>query len=738
MIKIPDIIQLNDYKPKRFLRIIIVIQLWMLGVVTLNFMSYEIPILSKVIAFIYLTFVPGIIIIRLLNLHRLGVGVTILLSVGLSISFIMFSGFILNFVLSFLKFESPLSYTNVVIFIITLVAILSILSYRINKFYHSELPPLQISSLALYLLLLPVVSILGTYLINFYNNNILLLILIVLIALIPFLVALNKIPSELYSLSLVVIAISLLFHYSLISMYLTGWDIHTEYYTYKLVVNNAYWNSNMYSNINGMLSIAILPVVYSYFLKMEGGWIFKIVYPIIFSLVPLGLYNIYQNQIKSDKIAFYSVFFFMSFFTFFQDMLSLARQEIAELFFVLLIYLMVQDTLNKNIRNALLLIFGVSLITSHYGLSYIFIILMIIMYLFSKDQIINLKIKGLTLPEFNLKKLTLNYFVAFYIIFALLWYLTVSSSSTFESIVNIGDQVYTSIFTEFFNPENRDRNVMMALGMAKPEVSSFGREVYRGLQFITQFFIIIGFFKIIINREFTKLKAEYFYLIVASLIILFLSTLPYSAKFLNMTRIYHIALVALSPMFIVGGIFVIEKAMKIINIKNYLKQNHVISILVLGIMIPYFLFNTGFVYEITNDVPTSIPLGMERMKNDNITKVDFYNSYIPEQDVYSASWFSQNKDENKSIYSDRDSKLHVLNSYGMTPQFKIYSSFKESKNYEHDLSLGNYYIYFNMFNVHHNMFVDSNGYKFKTSIFSPIFNKSSKVYSNGYGEIYMK
>lgn len=737
MIKIPDIFQLNDWEPKKFLRMMVAIQLMMLGIIGLDLIGLDIPILRQVVGFVYLTFVPGIIILRLLRLHRLGIVETILLSTGLSISFLMFSGFFLNLILPSLNIDSPLSFWNVVISITALLTLLSVLSYRIDKFDMYELPPLKISHSALYLILLPILSIVGTYLVNFHNNNIALMILIVLIALIPVLVAFNKITSDLYPLAVIVIAVSLLFHRSLISMYLTGWDIHNEYYFHKLVVDNAFWNSQIESNINAMLSIVILPAIYSYFLKLDGAWVFKIVYQIIFSLVPLGLYYVYRHQIKSDKIAFFSVFFFMSFYPFFTEMPSLDRQEIAELFFVLLLFLMVQETISKNIRNILLLVFGASLVTSHYGLSYIYIILIIFIYLISIGTIRNSKLKLWILPEFNLKKQTLKYFAVFFIVFALLWYIYVSNSSAFKSIVNIGNHIYTSIFTEFLNPENRDPNLLIALGIKDPVVPSFGREIHRYLQFITQIFIIIGFFKIIINKEFIKLKAEYFYLIAASLAILLLSVLPYSAQTLNMTRIYHVTLIALSPLFIIGGVFIIEKLIIKIKIKNEINQNHIILILILTVLVPYYLFNTGFVYEMTNDVPFSMSLGMERMKNDTFTKVQFYNTYTPDQDVYSAMWFHNNRNITKTIYGDRDSGLNVLNSYGMIPRNTLFAPFRGSDLYT-PLFRGGYYLYLRKFNVCDDVFVVSSTFEVNTTVISPLFNESSKVYSNGCGDIYTK
>lgn len=303
--------------------------------------------------------------------------------------------------------------------------------------------------------------------------------------------------------------------------------------------------------------------------------------------------------------------------------------------------------------------------------------------------------------------------------------MNVSGSSAFNSIVNIGDNIYSNIFGEYLTPKNTDRNVLVAVGVADPVIRSVWREVYRVLQFISQFFMIIGFFKIIIYRDNSKLKAEYFYLIVGSCVILLLSILPYAAKTLNMTRIYHIALLAISPLFIVGGIFVIENLIKPINFKNIFRNDHVIVILILGVLIPYFLFNTGFVFEMTKDSPTSMPLGMERMKIDNRTQTDFYNSYVPEQDVYSARWYHKNS--NEIIYGDRDSLL-VLRSYGMTRYtLNIFNRYKPIK----------YNIFLRKLNICDNIVI-KRGKKIELSDISSITNNLFKVYSNNCGEIYKK
>src|SRR4030043_803331 len=114
---------------------------------------------------------------------------------------------------------------------------------------------------------------------------------------------------------------------------------------------SAHWNpvfafpsDEGYGRYNAMLSITILPTVYSNMLGIDETWVFKIIYPLIFALVPVGLYLLWQPYI-GKKLSFIAAFVFMAQSTFFTEMIALNRQMIGELFFVLLLLVL----LNKEI-----------------------------------------------------------------------------------------------------------------------------------------------------------------------------------------------------------------------------------------------------------------------------------------------------------------------------------------------------------------------------------------------------
>ena len=778
-------LQMNDWEIKNFLKVVLAIQFAMWGAIGLDAIGLQIPLLRQLIGFIYLSFVPGIIILRILKLHKLGSIETLLYTVGLSIATLMLTGLLMNTVYPFFGIPGPISITPLIITISVVVLVLCVLCYIRDKDI-SDLNYIDIKNVlsppALFLCLIPFLSIFGTYLVNFHHDNILLMFLIIIIALIVILIAFGKfIPKELYPLAVLMIAIALLWHKSLINMYLTGWsDVHFEYYFYKLTEMNSYWDWTIPGNTNAMLSVTILPSIYSYLLDIDGVWIFKIIYPFFFAFVPLGLYHLYQKQ-TDDRTAFLSVFFFMSFAAFYCVMISLVKQQMAMLFFVLLILSMRDKKIDAPKRAALSIIFSVSMVVSHYGTTYItiFYILMACFLLsFMKNATINrfwqslrakvnkYEIMRRILQSSNVNgnsenairensKTITETFIILYSVMAVSWYMYVSSSTAFNSIVHIGDHVYYSIYTDFFNPAAREGIVMSAIGIHEP-AQSLARFINRYIFHATQLFIIIGVIRLLIQRNKMKFEREYIAMtLVSTVIILMCLMLPFFSGKLHMDRIYLILLLFLSPFCILGGETVFKGILKLFRLVSsrfkqkqacasdqrwYSKRdngysdvtsniNKMYVLLVFIVLVPYFLFNTGFVGEVTGDVLISISLSMERLikgSDENVT-ISFTGRYTYEQNVFSARWLSKSRDKKNPVYSDIGSQSCILPDNGM-----IYPS----RVLRNTTRVGdNSYIYLNRRNIVHGV-VSSRWGVYNTTEISPPLWENNKIYSNGDSEIY--
>ena len=742
--------QMNDWEIRKFLKVILAIQLATWGVIGLDALGLQIPILRQFIGFIYLTFIPGIIILRVLKLHKLGNVETLLYTVGLSIVTLMFTGLFMNTIYPLFGVSGPISITPLIITISIIVLVLCILSYVRDKDF-SDPNYIDIKDVfsppALFLCLIPFLSIFGTYLVNFHHSNILLLFLIIIIALIVLLIGFDKfIPKNLYPVAVFVIAISILFHRWLISMYLTGWDVNVEYHLSNLVKMNGIWDSTMYGTCNAMLSVVMLPTIYSIISNMDLTWVFKVIDPLLFSLVPLGLYRIFQKQ-ADDKIAFLSCFFFMSFLGFYS--ISPGRQWIAELFLVLLITAMIDKDMNKIKQSFLFIVFGVSLVVSHYGTSYIYMFCLISAWLilasmnrpamqrlgddihskFSRTREklalvgnpISLKIEDITIH---------STFVLLFITFALSWYMYVSSSSAFDTIVHIGDHIASSIYTDFLNPEAVEGLQMM---LAKPQPGLL-HEVNRVINYLNQIFIIIGGIVLLLKYRELKFERDYVAFSMINLAILFACiSLPFFASSLNMDRVYHITLIFLAPFCVIGGITVLRLLSRIVKV-SWTNKSLRTSLKVLSVyFVIFMLYQTGFVYEVMEGHSGSISLSQGWIKEygDTRDKAILYAAYYPDQDIFGVKWISKNRNNESQIHADEWHRDLVFWSYGMMPDEYVLTNTTKVKESS--------YIYLGYPNVRYGFMYGSDWLQYwNITDISPLLDECGRIYSNGGAQVYYR
>lgn len=719
---------MNDWRFSDFLKVILAIQLAMWSAIVLDAVGFKLPIIRQFIGFVYLIFVPGILILRVLKLHKLGNIETILYATSLSITTLMFSGLCMNIAYPFFGISKPLSNLSFIITISFLVFVLLVLSYARDKdFSNSTSINFEnlLSSPVLFLLLIPFLSIFGTYLFNFYNSNFLLMFLIVLVTMVCILIGLDIfIPKNLYPLAVFVISLSLLYHRSLISMYLLGWDIHVEYYFSNLVKTNSFWNSGYPNNVNAMLSVTMLGPIFSHICDLPLIWVFKIIYPLLFSLVPLGLYRVIQKE-TDDKIAFLSSFFFMAVPAFFVQMIQLARQQIAELFLVLLILLMVDKKINKTKRSILYIIFGFSLSVSHYGLSYIYMFSLISVYsmLFLMENQRIQEVKAFLYIRFynsmnnDLKKRNISPgFVLLFVIFTLTWYIYVSSSSAFYTFVRIGDHIASTLLNQFLNPAAAQGLKFILMKRATP----LG-EVTKILHILSQFFIVVGIFTSSINVINIKFGKEYKAFALVNLVLCLAGiAIPYFSSSLNTSRFYHITLFFLAPFCIIGGIATFNRIKEMLGTRLSEKSvNDSLKLLSIFFAI-FLLFNSGFIYEVAKDNPRSISLD---------TTIDYPR--FNDREFYSAKWLVDIKDS-YPIYADEFGRLLLYES----EFYRVKPFFAKTR----ELPSGAY-IYLRSLNLKgFIMDHEKTGYTYVELSISTFYNnviiKKNKIYDNGGSEIY--
>ena len=248
-----------------FLAIVVFLQLTMYAALLLN-----IGVARQVIGFLYLTFVPGFFMVKLLKLGKSSTLEVVLFSVGLSVAFLMFTGFVINEFYVFSGFSHPLSFVPLFTILSTIIFVLGILAYlRNSRIEIFKTEPLSFSQKAYVglLVVLPILSVLGTQLGTAFSNHAILLFMLLLLSFLFIVgVAYQKIlSSKLLPFALLVFAIALLFQSSLLSHYIMsqGSDLPAEYFVAKFTSTNLYWSTvNPFIDVglgrlNSMLSITV-------------------------------------------------------------------------------------------------------------------------------------------------------------------------------------------------------------------------------------------------------------------------------------------------------------------------------------------------------------------------------------------------------------------------------------------------------------------------------------------------
>ena len=711
----------NDWQVKKCLALSGSLLLAVWGLIGLGALGLDIPVLRQIVVFIFLSFIPGILLLRILRVHNVHIIESLLYSVGLSLAFIMAVGVVANFGLPPLGISRPIALVRLIIIMTFFLLILCIMAYIRDKgFRPSSQSDNQTSEStgqsfranpAPYLLaiLLPLLAILGANLVNAYCNNALLFALIFVIAIIIGLVAFNKfIPPRVYPFMIFMMALALLYQTTFISDYLVGSDIHIEYYLGNLVVENGYWDVIISGAgaVNSCLSIVMLAPVYSLFLNMDIIWLFKIVYPFLFALMPLALFRVFSLQIK-PQYAFLAVVFFISMPIFFMDMTQLVRQQISELFFVLVVLLMVDRKLTLVQRTILVLIFGFGVIVSYYGLGtaypigYLAFGALVLIFIKSRpgrtlwQWLIG---KANPLPTdltssgaFNKRALAVIVVVSLIFMFV---YFGVTSAGfmgprIFGGIVHetVGQTIHgittppaetppaetppaetpptetppaetppalempgfvqkiTARFG-FLSPLSKEPLSQTALGIDFP-LASTGGKVWRIFQYLVELCLIVGLLRLIFRPSSLgpKLKSEYISLTIVSVLILLGIYVFYTTGYgMGSVRIFGIVLLLMSPLFLFGGEVIGYGIVKLAGVfrrgfaslQSTSSSPAPLRFLVLFILIPYFIFNSGLVFELSKsqttnfiDMPYSIALSSYRLD---------LSTVFTKQDVVAADW----------------------------------------------------------------------------------------------------
>jgi uncharacterized membrane protein len=660
-----------------------------------------------IFSFIFLITIPGLLIMLMLKIRKIGFWEYLVYIIGLSITFLMFGGLFINGTLPLIGINKPLSLIPLIISLDIFLIIFWLIAYNRNKEISFDIKLQELDGLNRIFLIIPIIfpvlSIFGAIILNNHGPNYLTMLLLGGIAAYVFSIVSfrKKLNQNIYPWAILMMSISLLLMGWLRSWYVSGVDINIEYHIFQLVKANQQWNMSLFPNAyNTCLSVSLLPTILSSFLKINDQYIFKLIIPLIFSITPIGVY-LFLKRYTQSIFAFMASFFFISQPIFITWWGIPIRQEISFLFFTLSLLILFNENLNSLLKKTFFLIFGFSIVVTHYSTAYVAVSLFIFTYLaclvFRKTE--SKKPFSKIYEKLNLKeKEKLNSKVSYLsgkivlllIVFTLLWngQFTETSRSfidfSVKTIQNMGKIFSEDVRTEgasfssqwniFYKPKDLTlflQNYIKEVTLEyknKPNINLYPQKKYDSykprvifsellplkisqgaaskiylfgeiIKKLVKIFIIFGVFYLIFTQlKKRKIDTEYIIIALVSLLwVLAVIVLPFASIDYDLTRVYQQVLIILSLPAVLGC-FVIFK---------FFKKENLAIFAVLSVFLFYFLFISAFFPQIVGG-PQDLSM---QLNNFGRCNDEFY---VYKSEIKSATWlFKESNNEDKIYVDDR-------------------------------------------------------------------------------------
>ncbi len=432
---------------------------------------------------------------------------------------------------------------------------------------------------------------------------------------------------------------------SLLGTYIIGIDIHGELYTTLQAVTHG-WNTHWGANHNTSWVIGFLTPTLAK-TSFSPVWQFKLLYPCIFSVVPSILFLLYRKLLP-ERMAFIATVFFLTTPMYNMETVGVVKSMISQTFLVSALYSIVR----RRVFSTTICVIGA--ITSYYTIA-----IATLLYIWGIVGVVSLlqrKIEWRLVLTGNVGILTL-----------VIWFSIIGNGATLTTFrtniigalnVLTDKHNYTSntttsgeldpylssktgiydgdLYRDYVltrtQPErvtttyldNQEPLIRTALGIDFLRASMWGK-IFRVLQFIVQLLILIGFYALWKLRR--KIPKVYLALTIVALGLLGACLfIPFFSTFVSATRLYQLALIVLAPLFVLG----VQRISR-----GYF------TVITLAVFLPYYLFISGFVFEVTKstdlhtiDTPYSFALSNYRT---NIVGA------FTRDDINVAEWIAQHE-----------------------------------------------------------------------------------------------
>jgi glycosyltransferase involved in cell wall biosynthesis/uncharacterized membrane protein len=588
-------------------------------------------------------------------------------SLGLSLLIIMLSILAMNTV-HYYGFPNPLTLPNIVLTLQGVTLIL-ILFTRAGFPAIRQLIPRSFEEAVVIALstILPFLAAGGAFRLNNGAGNEVTMFMFILTGILFVWLALRKNLERIYPYALIMMSMAILFSNSLRGWHLTGHDIHREFAVFAATFFNEFWRvrTPFGSPYNACLSITILPTVLAHIGSVSLEYVYKVLFQIIFSIGVVPVFLL-ARRLTTTPLALVVAFLFISFPNFVNDMPFLNRQEIAFIFFGLIL-LTNFSQIQRHQKMRMILVLIVGLVLSHYSSTYVAVGLFGLAWMAYKIfRPIHRNIVHAHMPLLDLRVILFAFALTF------LWHSVItastngleqtikrtindfqyrSSSSSSFARYSLVDQEITSIEQEF-NIYTRDRNIKNAEYIDPPllPVTETGRyleqylpapleevmsSVHAMVARFYQVLVIIGLVIFFFVQWKRKQESHLYYWLLGGCsvaMLVFFTVLPSLAIDYSLTRLFHQTMI-ITGIPIMYTLWYVSKA--------FWRLRMLVMVLAVAAL---FLYNSGVIPQTTGATPPKMTL--------NNNGLYYYFFYQHTSDMKATDWLSRYKDPTINVHVD--------------------------------------------------------------------------------------
>jgi uncharacterized membrane protein len=337
------------------------------------------------VTLVFFLFIPGYLLLNTLGHGLKSRWIISIYSFVLSLLIFMIGGLALNCLHAF-GVMRPLTTLN----IFATLDVITVVLLAFNKGDRLKLPALRIRAsveqvvVALVLSLLPLLGVAAAIRLNNGVSNLLTMILFAAIPLIFLLLIWRKNLKPLYPYAIFTMGLAVLLSFSLRGWIINANDIQHEFAIFNLTLSREYWNVAIPKGdpYNACLSLTILPTIIAKITTISAAYVYKVVFQIFFALGLVPIYFLIK-KLSNARFALIGALIFISFPPFLNSMPYLNRQEIAFVFFGLLM-LTTFLNLKRRPKTILTILLLLGVILSHYSTGYVVLSILAISWIIFK------------------------------------------------------------------------------------------------------------------------------------------------------------------------------------------------------------------------------------------------------------------------------------------------------------------------------------------------------------------